>query len=192
MLGDRHRDAAYVGLLETVSSDEGGTDLTSDGHQWHRIQVGVVERGDEVGRAWPRGRHAHTHLSGGDCVPLCGMASSLFMAHQDVPHPRGIHQRIIGWHDRTTGKSEDNLGTELLEALDDDLCASHHLLMPGFLGHAILHPWLRNGALHWCCQDPGQEKTLAAEVAHEGASYPRMRTLTNNEKLAVHAFELRA
>ncbi|KXA66221.1 hypothetical protein HMPREF3223_01357 [Cutibacterium avidum] len=37
-----------------------------------------------------------------------------------------------------------------------------------------------------------KKKTLAADVAHEGASYPRMRTLTNNKKLAVHAFELRA
>ena len=44
VLGDRHRDAADVGLLEGVGADRRRADLTGDGDDRHGVHVGVGER----------------------------------------------------------------------------------------------------------------------------------------------------
>ena len=41
VLGDRHRDAADVGLLEGVGADRAARHLAGDGHDRHRVHVGV-------------------------------------------------------------------------------------------------------------------------------------------------------
>ena len=57
VLGDRHRDAADVGLLEGIGADRGGADLAGDGDHRHRVHVGVGDRRHQVGRTrarrWP-------------------------------------------------------------------------------------------------------------------------------------------
>ena len=53
VLGDRHRDAADVGLLEGVGADRGGADLAGDGDDRDRVHVRVRDRGDQVGGPGP-------------------------------------------------------------------------------------------------------------------------------------------
>ena len=54
VLDDRHRDAVDVRLLEGVGADQVRRHLAGDAHDRRRVQVGVGDRGDQVGRA--RGR----------------------------------------------------------------------------------------------------------------------------------------
>ena len=66
VLGDRHRDAADVGLLEGVRPDRRGGDLAGDGDDRHRVHVGVGDRRDEVRGARAGRRHADADLAGRD------------------------------------------------------------------------------------------------------------------------------
>ena len=63
VLGDRHGDAADVGLLEGVRADHRRADLSGDGHQRHGVHVRVGQRSHQVGRPRTRGGHADAHLA---------------------------------------------------------------------------------------------------------------------------------
>ncbi len=58
VLGDRHRDAADVRLLEGVGADRRAGHLPGDGHHRDAVHVRVGDRRDQVGGAGPAGRHA--------------------------------------------------------------------------------------------------------------------------------------
>ena len=70
VLGDRHRDAADVGLLERVGADRRARHLAGDRDDRHRVHRRVGERRDEVGRARATGGHADTDPAGRGRVPL--------------------------------------------------------------------------------------------------------------------------
>ncbi|MPM79979.1 hypothetical protein SDC9_127022 [bioreactor metagenome] len=94
VLGDRHRDAADIGFLEAVGSDERGIDLSGDRDHRHRVQVGIGQWGDQVGRTRAGGRDTDPDPSGGDGVALGGVPGALFVADQDVANGR-IEKRIV-------------------------------------------------------------------------------------------------
>ena len=122
VLGDRHRDAADVGLLEGVGADRGRGHLAGDGDHRHRVHVGVGDRRDQVGRARAAGGHADADLAGGDGVPLRGVAGALLVAHQDVPD-LGVVEGVVRRQDRAAGDAEDVLRAGALERLDQALRA---------------------------------------------------------------------
>ena len=64
VLGDRHRDAADVGLLEGIRADRGRRDLAGDGHHRHGVHVGVGDRRDQVGGTRAARGHADADLAG--------------------------------------------------------------------------------------------------------------------------------
>jgi hypothetical protein len=122
VLGDRHRDAADVGLLEGVGADVAGTDLTGDGHDRHRVHVRVGQRGDQVRRARAGGGHADADLAGGLRVPGRGVPGALLVADQDVPD-LGVEERVVGRQDRPAGDAEDHLDADGLQRSDEALRA---------------------------------------------------------------------
>ena len=122
VLGDRHRDAADVGLLEGVGADRGARHLAGDGDDRHRVHVGVGDRRDEVGRArarWspcrrrpcrsparsPR-RRGRRPARG---APGCGGAS--------CESKSGSY----AGQDRAAGDAEDDLDADALEAAHERL-----------------------------------------------------------------------
>ena len=138
MLGDRHRDAADVGLLEGVGADRGGADLAGDGHHRDRVHVGVGERGDQVGRAGTAGGHADADLAGGHGVPLGRVARALLVADQDVPDLR-VEEGVVRRKDRAARDAEDVLRAGVLERLDQALRTGDRLGTCGsLLGHLLI------------------------------------------------------
>ena len=125
VLGDRHRDAADVGLLEGVGADGGRADLTGDGDDRHRVHVGVGERGDQVGRARARGRHADADLAGRGGVALGGVAGTLLVANEDVAHLDRVEQRVVGRQDRPARDAEDGVDLHRLEREHQALRTGH-------------------------------------------------------------------
>ncbi len=136
VLGDRHRDAADVRLLEGVRADRLGRDLAGDRHQRDGVHMGVGDRGDEVGGTRARGRHAHPDPAGGLGVAGGGVARTLLVAHQDVPDLRGVHHRVVRRQDRTAGNAEHGVGPDLLERTDQGLRARDVLHGGGLLRSA--------------------------------------------------------
>ena len=120
VLGDRHRDAADVRLLEGVRADRRGSDLAGDRHDRDRVHVRVGERRDQVRGAGPRRRHAHADAAGRRGVPLRGVARALLVADQDVPDG-AVHQRVVRREDGATGDPEDVLRARSLQRPDQAL-----------------------------------------------------------------------
>ena len=121
VLGDRHRDAADVGLLEGVRADRGRRDLAGDGHDRHRVHVGVGDRRDQVGGARAARGHADADLAGGRRVALGRVAGALLVADEDVPDLGGVHQRVVRRQDRAAGDAEDGVDPDALERPDQAL-----------------------------------------------------------------------
>ena len=62
--------------------------LAGDGDHRHRVHVGVGQRGDQVGRARPRGGHAHPGPPGHLGVSGGRVPGALLVPDQDVPDAR--------------------------------------------------------------------------------------------------------
>ena len=131
MLDNRHGDAGDVSFLEGVCADRGTRHLAGDRDDRDRVHVGIGDGGDEVRGAGAGGGHAHADLAGGLCVALSGVARALFVADQDVAHLLGVHQRVVGGQDRTTGDAEYGLDPGMLQRLDQTCCAGQ------VLGHGL-------------------------------------------------------
>ena len=168
VLGDRHGDAADVGLLEGVGADGGAADLAGDGDDRHRVHVRVGDRGDQVGRAGTGGRHADADLAGHHRVALGRVAGALLVPDEDVAHLLGVVERVVRGQDRPARDAEDGVSADLLERPDQRLGAGQLFggcrcrTCPCLLADPVppMDPWwmLRlcyGGAL-------GQEKTPAA------------------------------
>ena len=163
VLGDRHRDAADVGLLEGITADRRGVDLASDGNDRHRVHVGVGDRGHQVGRTRPRRGHADAHLAGRRGIPLGGVAGALLVADEDVAHLDRVEQRVIGRQDGAPRDPEDGVDVHGLEGEHERLGAGHlHGCARGPLGHMGRGRCLRR------CRGRGR-----AGVAHVDQSLPR-------------------
>ena len=137
-----------VRLLEGVRADRLGRDLAGDRDQRDGVHVGVGDRGDQVGGAGARGRHADADLAGGLRVAGGGVAGALLVADQDVAHPGGVHQRVVRGEDRTAGDAEHRVGPDLLERADEGLRA-RDVLDGGGLLSAGYGPAAADGGPRW-------------------------------------------
>ena len=115
MLGDRHRDAADVGLLKGVRPDGGAGHLTRDRDDRHGVHVGVRDRCHEVGGSRPGGCHADPDATSGLRVALSCVAGTLLVTHEDVAHLLGVHQRVVRRQDRATGDPEYDVDPGVLQ-----------------------------------------------------------------------------
>ena len=84
VLGNRHRHAANIGLLEGIGSQEVAAHLAGDGNDGNGVQVGVGKRCHQVGRTRPGGGNAYAYLAGSLGVAFGGVAGTLFMAGEHM------------------------------------------------------------------------------------------------------------
>ena len=84
VLGDRHRDARDVGLLEGVGPDQPTPDLPGDGDHRYRVHLRIGQRRNQIGGTGTRSRHAHPDLAGGVRIAAGGVAGALLVADQHV------------------------------------------------------------------------------------------------------------
>ncbi len=126
VLGDRHRDAGDVGLLERVGPDHRPADLAGDRHDGYRVHLRVGDRGDEVGGAGTGSRHAHADAAGGVRVAAGGVTGALLMTHQHMTQLLRVEQRVVNGKHCATRNSEDDVDAELLQR-------PHHGLRAGEL-----------------------------------------------------------
>ena len=114
VLGHRHGDATDIGFLEGVGTQETATDLTGDGNHWHRVQVRIGDRGDQVGGTGAGGGDTDTDAAGDLCITGCGMSRALLVAHEHMADPRGGIQRVVYGENRTARNAEHNVGIQFL------------------------------------------------------------------------------
>ena len=124
VLGDRHGDAGGVALLEGVRADGGVRHLTGDADQWHRVEVGVAEGGDDVGGGGSAGDHGAAGPAGGVRIAGCHVAGALLVADQDVADRR-VDERVVDREDRPAGQAEQQVDALVLESPDQRLAAVH-------------------------------------------------------------------
>ena len=98
--------------------------LPGDGHDRHRVHVGVGDRRHQVRRARAAGRHAHADAAGGLRVPGGRVARALLVPDQDVPDDLGVEQRVVGRQDGAARNAEHHVRADPLERV-------HQRLRPG-------------------------------------------------------------
>jgi hypothetical protein len=149
VLGDAHRDAGDVALLERVGADRGRRDLACDHDERRRVHVRVADWRDDVGRAGTTGDHRDTGPPGRQRVTLGHVARALLVAHEDVAD-RGVEERVVDGEDGAAGQAKDRVDTLLFEAPDECLrsCELHNV--PLFLDKQKGLPCL--GGLRSTCE----------------------------------------
>jgi hypothetical protein len=120
VLGDAHRDAGDVALLEGVGADGDRRDLAGDDDERRRVHVGVADRRDDVGGARSARDHGDTGAAGRECVALGHVPGSLLVAHEDVADTR-VDQRVVDGQNGAAGQAEDGVDPLLFEALYEGL-----------------------------------------------------------------------
>ena len=71
MLGDRHRDARDVHLLERISAQQIIGDIAGDGDHRNAVHVRGRDAGDQVGRSRAAGGQADPGLPGAARIAPC-------------------------------------------------------------------------------------------------------------------------
>ena len=161
VLGNRHGHTADVRLLERVGAQQRRADLAGDRHQRHRVQVGVRDRGDQVGRARAGGGDAHAHVAGGHRVAFRGVSCALLVAHEDVAQFLGAKQCVVKREHCTTGQTEYDLGAQFLEAAHDCVRTRHTFGLSFLCSCHVKAPCLLDSA---CYRDLIQQKPPASDV----------------------------
>lgn len=133
VLGDRHRDADDVRLLEGVGADRLGGDLAGDRDQRDGVHVRVGDRGDQVRGAGTGRGHADADLAGGLRVAGGGVVGPLLVADQDVTDLLRVHHRVVRGEDGTSRNPEDGVAPHLFERADEGLRARDVLNCGGLL-----------------------------------------------------------
>ena len=137
VLGDRHRDAGDVGLLEGVGPNQPAPHLPGDGNHRDRVHLRIGQRRNEIGGAGTRSRHAHPDLARRVRIATGGVAGALLVADQHVAQLFRVEQRVIHRQHGTAGNPEDDLDVEFLQRPDYRLCAGElHRCNPLRLGRS--------------------------------------------------------
>ena len=125
VLGDRHGDPADVGFLEGVGADGRAGDLPGDRDDRDGVHVRIGDRCHEVGGAGTAGRHAHADPSGRQGITLGRVAGALLVAHQDMPDPSRIQQRVVCRQDCAARNAEHGVDARFLERTDQARGSGH-------------------------------------------------------------------
>ena len=109
--------------------------LTGDGDDGNRVEIGVGESGDQIGRAGATGGHANPGPPGRARVTLRGEGASLFVPGKDGADFLGPGERLMQFHARAARIGKDGINSFPLEGGDQDVAALH--------GRAHLRPLVR-------------------------------------------------
>ena len=125
MLHDRQRQPENVGLLERALADHVLRHLAGDGDDRNRVEVGIREAGDEVGRAGTAGGHAHPGPASGPRIAFRGKRAALFVPGQDGANFLRPRQRLVQLHARASGIGENGVHPFAFERGDQDFAPLH-------------------------------------------------------------------
>jgi hypothetical protein len=84
VLGDRNAQAVGIDFLKGIGADHRPRHLAGDRHQRDRIQLGIGDRRQQVGRAGAGGSHADRRHAGGARHPLGHEAAALLVPGQHM------------------------------------------------------------------------------------------------------------
>ena len=111
MFDDWHGDAHDVDFLERICSHQVGRHLARDKNNGHRIQIGIGNGGDEIGRAGAGCRKGCADFARCARIANGGHAAALFMTAQDMPQLGNFRQYIIDRHNRPARITKDKINT---------------------------------------------------------------------------------
>ncbi len=107
-----------VRLLEGVVADQVRRHLARERDEGDRVHQRVLERGHQVGAGRPRRDQADSDLARRAGVAFRRMTRRSFLAHQDVPEPFEVVERVIDREDRAAGQPEDDVHPFPLQTLE--------------------------------------------------------------------------
>ncbi len=173
VLGAIARDAGRVAFLERVRADQVRRHLAGDADERDRIEQGVGEAGDRVGRAGTRGDEQHADLAGRAGVAFGGVRGALFMAHENVAKLVLAENRVVDRQDGAAGIAEHEFDALVLQRLDDHFRAGHllrHRDPPFFVSGTARRPQARAAGI----QDnkKGPRGALGMRQSAEAGSKP--------------------
>ena len=124
VLGDRHRDAGGVNLLEAVAPKEGDVHVARDKDDGDGIHKCGGDACDEIGGARARGGKADSRFPACTSIALGCVRSALFMGCEDMADFTTISiERIIHREDGCAGVPENCIHSLLQQDFHNDLCA---------------------------------------------------------------------
>ena len=137
VLGDRDAQAVGVDFLKRVGTDHRFWHLPGDCDHRDRIQLGIGNGRQQIGRARARRRQADRHLSGGPCHSLGDEAGALLMPSEYMMDRRRLRQGIVYRQYRAAGYAGQRSHALPFEQAYHNLCAgkgftslaSHHYLL---------------------------------------------------------------
>ena len=115
MLGDRHRDAVDIHLLEGIGADHRQRHLAGDDDHRNRVEGSVGDRGDQVGRTRATGSDAHLRHAGHACHALGHEARTLLVARQHMANQLAARKGIVKRQDGATGNTGNGAHTLTFE-----------------------------------------------------------------------------
>ena len=121
MLGDGHRDAHDVHLLEAVAAQQRHGHVAGDGDERCGIHERRGKAGDQIGGPGAGRGHHDAGAPGGAGIAVGGVARALLVGGQHVPYGAVGIQRVVEVDDLATGVAEHRVHALLLKAFDEDL-----------------------------------------------------------------------
>lgn len=131
-LGARSGDSDNVGLLEGVSTDNGGQHLAGEDNHGGTVRKSVLHGCDDVGGTGAGGDENDTGLAGGTCVALGHVAGALLVSGEHKVEVLGVVNSVKDGENGTTGVAEDGV----------DVVSQHHLvedLSTGEADEGVVH-----------------------------------------------------
>ena len=122
MLGDRHRDALDISLLEGVPAQQRGGHVAGEGNHRHAVHIGGGNAGDKVGGTGAAGGKHHAGAACGAGVAVRRVGRALLMRGQHMADAVGIFIKlIIQIQHGTAGVAEQGVHALLNQHLNENL-----------------------------------------------------------------------
>ena len=108
VFGDRTTHAIRVDFLEGIRAEQGARHLAGDANERNRVQLGIGDGRQEVGRARARGGETHGRFAAGARQSLRNEARPLFVAGEHVPDLLAVRQGVVERQVGPTGDPGDS------------------------------------------------------------------------------------
>ena len=125
MLGQRDGHPVGVHFLEGVGADHAQRHLTGNGHHGDRVELGVSNGGDQVGRARAGRGEAHLGLARDAGHALRHEAAALLVTGQHMVNGVALAKGIVKRQDRAARDAAHGLNALSLKEAQDQFGASH-------------------------------------------------------------------
>ena len=123
MLRDGHRDIEDIGLLESISAQEGRVHLSCDRHDRNRVHERRRDPRNQIRGPRPRSRDADPDLPRRPRITIGCMRSVLLMRHEHLVDLFVIVKCVIQRQDHAAWIAEYGINALLLEAGRYCLCS---------------------------------------------------------------------